>query len=200
MQEIEFLYDFVSNNSYLVHRVLPDLARRHGARIRYRPIFLGGLFKATGNQPPFIAFRDVPAKLAHHNREIERFVARHAIPYHMSPYFPLNTLPVLRGAIAAQGKPWETTYIDAFFNAMWVHGQQIDRPEVIEDILTEAGLPKAEILAAMADPQIKAALTAGTDQAVSRGVFGAPTLFVGDEMFFGKDSLPDLEYTLNGQA
>lgn len=200
MQEIEVLYDFVSNNSYLVHQVLPGIAERHGAQLRYVPIFLGGVFKATGNTPPFVTYRDVPAKLAYQAKEIERFVARHGITYHMNPYFPLNTLPVLRGAVFAQGKDWEKAYLDAVFNAMWVHGQQIDRPEVIEDILTEAGLPKGAILAAMADPDIKAQLVAQTDAAVNRGVFGAPAMFVGDQMFFGKDSLPDLEYALTGKA
>ncbi|MDK3018265.1 2-hydroxychromene-2-carboxylate isomerase [Pseudodonghicola flavimaris] len=200
MQEIEFLYDFVSNNSYLVHQVLPGIAAQHGVKLRYTPVFLGAVFKATGNAPPFVTFRDVPAKLAYQTKEIERFIARHDIRYHMSPHFPLNTLPVLRGAIYARGQPWEADYIDAIFNAMWIHGQQIDRPEVIEDILTEAGLPKARILAAMEDPEIKAKLTETTDQAVARGVFGAPSMLLGEELFFGKDSLPDLVYALTGQA
>ena len=200
MQEIEFLYDFASPNTYLVHRVLPALAERAGARLRYSPILLGGVFQATGNQAPVLSYRNVRGKLAYQAREIDRFVTRHGLKYHMNPYFPFNTLPLMRGAVFAQGQPWEINYIDAIFNATWIHGQKMDDPEVIEDVLTEAGLPKGAILAAMADPAIKAALIESTDRAVERGVFGAPTMFVGPEMFFGKDSLPDLEYELTGQA
>lgn len=196
MREIEFLYDFGSPNAYLVHRMLPDLAARAGAVVRHVPVLLGGIFKATGNQPPMVTYRDVRGKLAYQTREIERFVARHGLKYHMNPHFPMMTLPLMRGATHARGKAWEDRYIDAVFNAMWVHGQKMDDAEVIGGVLSEAGLPAREIMAATADPQVKSALAAQTEAAVERGVFGAPTMFAGGEMFFGKDSLPDLEYVL----
>jgi len=196
MQEIEFLYDFGSPNAYLVHKVLPDLAARAGARVRYVPVLLGGIFKATGNQPPIVTYRDVRGKLAYQARGIERFVARHGLKYHMNPHFPVKTLLLMRGALHASGKDWEATFLDAVFNAMWVHGQKMDDQEVIGDVLAEAGLPAQEILAAAADPEVKSALTAQTEAAVARGVFGAPTMFARGEMFFGKDSLPELAYEL----
>lgn len=200
MQDIEFLYDFGSPNAYLVHKVLPDLARRTGAALTYTPILLGGVFKATGNRSPMISFQDVKGKLTYQTREIERFVARHGIKYHMNPHFPLNTIAIMRGAVHARGKPWESKYIDAIFDAIWVHGQEMDDADVIADVLTEAGLPTAGIMGATQDPQIKQGLIENTETAVSRGVFGSPTMFAGDEMFFGKDSLPDLEYELTRAA
>jgi len=200
MQDIEFMYDFGSPNAYLAHRVLPALAERHDARLRYVPVLLGGIFKATGNQSPMVSYRDIRGKLAYQAREMERFIARHGIRYHANPYFPINTLKLMRGAVFAQGKPWEGDYIEAIFNAMWLHGQQMGDAEVFRDVLIEAGLPVAEILAGLDDPEVKAALIANTETAVARGVFGSPTMFVDQEMFFGKDSLPDLEYLLTGQA
>lgn len=196
MQEIEFLYDFASPNAYLVHKVLPELAQRCGARLRYVPVLLGGVFKATGNQSPMLTYREVKGKLAYQARQIERFVARHGLKYHMNPHFPMNTLTTMRGAVQAQGKPWEGDYIDAIFNAIWVHGQKLDDVDVIADVLTEAGLPRTEILEAIQTPAIKQQLIDRTEAAVARGVFGSPSMFVGEEMFFGKDSLPDLEYEL----
>lgn len=200
MQRIEFMYDFGSPNAYLVHKVLPGLAAKNGATVTYVPILLGGVFKATDNQSPIQTYSRVKGKLAYQAREIERFIARHGIKYHMNPHFPVNTIGIMRGAVHAQGKPWETDYINAIYNAMWVHGQQMDDPGVIADVLTEAGLPQAEIMAATQDPEIKQGLIDSTSAAVARGVFGSPTLFLGDEMFFGKDSLPELEYHLKGAA
>lgn len=198
--KIEFLYDFGSPNAYLVHKVLPDLARRTGAELVYCPILLGGVFKATNNQSPIQAFAGVQGKLDYQRREIARFVARHGIDFAMNPHFPIMTIGVMRGAIRAQGKPWEKTYIDMVFDAFWVQGEKMDDPEVIGRVLSSAGLPAAEIIAATQTPDVKQALITATEHAVSRGVFGAPTMFAGDEMFFGKDALPDLEYHLTGGA
>lgn len=200
MQEIEFLYDFGSPNAYLVHKTLPALAARHGAAIRPCPILLGGVFKATGNQSPMTAYAGVKGKLAHQAREIERFITRHGIKYHMNPYFPINTLLLMRAAIYAQGKAWENRYMDAVFDAIWVHGQDLGDLQVLAQVLDEAGLPRAEILEATRDDKVKQALIAATTAAVARGVYGAPTLFLAGEMFFGKDSLPELEYYLSTPA
>ncbi|SDC07704.1 2-hydroxychromene-2-carboxylate isomerase [Ruegeria marina] len=196
MKEIEFVYDFGSPNAYLVHRVLPDLAARHGAAVRPSPVLLGGIFKATNNQSPMEAFSRVRHKLTYQARELQRFVRRHGLVFHMNPHFPVNTLLPMRGAVFARGKEWENSYIDAIFNAMWVHGQNPSERHVFEEVLREAGLPVRRMLEAVDMPETKQALVDATAVAVERGVFGAPSMLLGDELFFGKDSLPDLEYEL----
>lgn len=197
MTEIEFLYDFGSPNAYLVHKVLPALAKRTQSKVSYVPILLGGVFKATNNQSPIYAFAGVKNKLQYQYKEIERFVAHHEIAYNMNPHFPVMTIGVMRGAVYAQDKPWYHAYLDTVFDAMWVEGQKMDDPDVIARVLSAADLPANQIMAATQTPQIKQALIASTETAVNRGVFGAPTMFVGDEMFFGKDSLGDLEREIN---
>lgn len=196
---IDFYYDFGSPNAYLVHKVLPALASGAGTGVSYHPILLGGVFKATGNQSPFQAFAGVTGKIDYLRQEIARFIERHALPFAMNPHFPVNTLMLMRGAVFAEGKGWERLYIDTVFNAMWVGGEKMDDPETILRVLGEAGLPAQEIAAATQDPAIKQALIDQTQAAVDRGVFGAPTIFVGDEMFFGKDALVDLEWRLSSQ-
>lgn len=192
-QVIDFYFDFGSPNAYLVHKVLPDLARAKNAMVRYHPILLGGVFKATNNQSPMTAFADVKHKLAYQEYEMKRFVSRHHLTFHMNPYFPIMTLGIMRGAIYAQGKSWEATYRDTVFDAMWVHGQKMDDPATIQDVLNDADLPTQDILEATQDPAIKDALVNATTTAVERGVFGAPFMFVGDEPFFGKNTLQDIE-------
>lgn len=193
---IDFLYDFGSPNAYLVHKVLPDLAARCGATVTWTPILLGGVFKATNNQSPMQAFSGVAGKLAYQQVEIARFIERHDLPFQFNPHFPVMTIGVMRGAAYAQGKDWESHYINAVFDALWVQGAKMDDPDVIAQVLTDAGLPTADIMAATQTPEVKQALIDTTSAAVDRSVFGAPTMFVGDEMFFGKDSLPDLEWRL----
>ena len=197
MKTVDFMYDFGSPNAYLVHRVLPGIVHRAGAGLHYVPILLGGVFKATNNQSPMAAFAEVKHKLAYQMRESQRFIDRHGLQFRMNPNFPVNTLGVMRGAVYAQGKPWENKYIDAVFDAMWVKGEKMDDPQVIGRVLQDAGLPADEIIAATQSPEVKAALINGTEAAVNRGVFGAPTMFVKDEMFFGKDSLDDLDFELS---
>lgn len=197
MQVIEFYYDFGSPNAYLVHQVLPEIAKQSGAALIYRPMLLGGVFKATNNQSPVQAFADVKHKLAYQRLEIARFTARHGITFAFNPHFPVNTIAMMRGAVFAQGKPWEQDYTAAMFTAMWRDGQKMDDPETISAELTAAGLPSGEILVAVQSPAVKTDLIEATAAAVERGVFGAPTMFVGTEMFFGKDALPDLQYQLS---
>lgn len=198
MQTIEFMYDFGSPNAYLVHKVLPAIAERCGAKLTYVPILLGGVFKATNNQSPMQAFGDVKNKLAYQRIESQRFINRHNIPFKMNPGFPIMTLGLMRGAVFARGKPWESKYIDAVFDAMWVNEKRMDDPDVIVDVLTQAGLEAQTIMQATQSPSVKGRLVSETSEAVERGTFGSPTLFVGDHMFFGKDSLVDLEHTLTG--
>ena len=199
MRRIEFIYDFASPNAYLVHRALPGIAERHKACVVWSPVLLGGVFKATGNRPPIESWSAVQGKLAYIHVEFERFVKRHGIPFVMNPDFPVNTLTVMRGAVFAQGQTWEHTYIDTVFDSMWVRGQNMAEPDTIHRELSEAGLPAGQILEATQNPDIKQELIKATGQAVDRGVFGSPTMFVSDEMFFGKDSLSDLEVVLANQ-
>lgn len=193
---IEFLYDFGSPNAYLMHKTLPDLAARYDATVSYQPILLGGVFKATNNQSPMQAFGGVQGKLQYQMRETQRFIKRHDLTFHMNPHFPVMTIGVMRGAVFSQGKEWGNKYISAVFEAMWVHGQKMDDPAVIGDVLTENGLPTSEIMQATQDQSVKQGLIDATSAAVARGVFGSPTMFVGDEMFFGKETLPEIEEAL----
>lgn len=194
---IDFYYDFGSPNAYLVHKVLPDIAARHGAELAYRPVLLGGVFKATNNQSPITAFAGVKGKNAYQALELKRFVERHGLAYRMNPHFPVNTLMMMRGAIFAEGQPWETTYREAMFDAMWRDGEKMDDPATLMRVLAAAGLPADEIAAGVQQDIVKQGLIAATEAAVARGVFGAPTMFLGDEMFFGKDALGDLDWRLS---
>ncbi|MGD1883022.1 MAG: 2-hydroxychromene-2-carboxylate isomerase [Paracoccaceae bacterium] len=196
MQEIEFLYDFSSPNAYFVHKVLPKIAARHGAKVIWRPVLLGGIFKATNNQPPMMAFSNVTGKVDYMRLEIKRFLERYEMPFRMNPHFPVNSLALMRGAVFAREKPWESRYIDACFDAMWIAGEKMDDPDVIMRILAAADLPADVIMTATQTPDIKGQLAELTDAAVKSGAFGSPTMFVAGEMFFGKDALDDLNWRL----
>jgi 2-hydroxychromene-2-carboxylate isomerase len=154
------------------------------------------VFKATNNQSPMQAFSGVTGKLDYQRREMARFVARHGIEFAMNPHFPVMTIGVMRGAIYATGKPWEMAYVNAVFDAIWRDGEKMDDPDTIARVLDAATLPAQEIMQATQEAGIKAGLIEATAAAVARGVFGAPTQFVDDEMFFGKDSLGDLDWYL----
>lgn len=195
-QNVEFVYDFCSPNAYLAHKVLPDLAARHGAKIRFVPVLLSTVFKATNNQSPFQAFSENRKKSAYLTHDLHRFARRRGLNFHMSPYFPLNTKFAMRGAVAAMGKSWEDRYVDAVFDAIWVHGQKIDDLNVLTDIIQERDLPVRKIREAITGDLAKQTLKDQTKSAVRRGVFGVPSLFVGSEMFFGKNSLANVELEL----
>lgn len=194
LQRIEFHYDFGSPNAYLSHRVLPQIAKRTGATIDYVPILLGGVFKATNNRSPMEQFAEVKNKPEYQRRETERFIAKHALhAFSRNPYFPVNTITMMRGAVYARGKSWESRYIESMFCAMWERGLNMAEAEQFAAVLQEAGLPASEIVAAVAEPAVKSALVASTAESVERGNFGSPSFFVGDELFFGKDKLGDFE-------
>lgn len=191
---IDFIFDFGSPNAYLSWKVLPGIAQRTGARINLTPCLLGGIFKATNNRSPMEAFGEVKGKLAYERLETQRFVARHGLTaFRWNPHFPVNTLTIMRGLIAARRAGVEKAYVAAVAAAMWEAGEKMDDPDVVVRVLTAAGLDGAALLAATADPVVKAELVANTEAAVARGVFGIPTFFVGDEMFFGKDRLGQVE-------
>ncbi len=189
----EFLFDFGSPNAFLAHRVIPEIERRTGAKFDYMPVLLGGIFKATGNKSPMEAFGHIPAKMAYEQRETQRFIRRHAITdFTFNPFFPVNTLNLMRMAVAAQAEGILPRYMDAVFHHMWIEPKKMDDPEIVKAALTESGLDPALLERAQA-PDVKAGLIANTEAAVKRGVFGIPTFFVGDEIFFGKDRLRDVE-------
>ena len=201
MSEVIFYFDFGSPNAYLAHKVIPEIERRTGATFVYLPALLGGIFKATGNRSPAEAFAGIPAKLAYEGKETQRFVRRHGITdFSRNPHFPVNTLLIMRGAIAAEKLGLFAAYVDAVYRAMWVDGRKMDDPEVVKSALAAAGLPAERLLALTQDPDVKAKLIENTEAAVAHGVFGSPSFRVGDELFFGKDRLRDVEEEIAAQA
>jgi 2-hydroxychromene-2-carboxylate isomerase len=191
---IDFIFDFGSPNAYLAWKVLPEIAHRTGATVNLVPCLLGGIFKATNNRSPMQAFGEVKGKLAYEALETRRFVAKHGIAgFRQNPHFPVNTLLIMRGLVAARRQGVGDRYLETVLSAMWEQGEKMDDPEVVARVLAAAGLPAQALLEATQDPQVKAELAANTEAAVARGVFGIPTFFVGDEMFFGKDRLGQVE-------
>jgi 2-hydroxychromene-2-carboxylate isomerase len=198
MAKAEFLFDFGSPNAFLSHRVIPDIEKRTGAKFAYIPVLLGGIFKATGNKSPVEAFGHIKNKLAYEGLETQRFVAKHGITeYRMNPFFPVNTLNLMRMAVAAQDEGILPAYMDAVFHHMWVEPKKMDDPEVIRAGLAQSGLDPALLERGQA-PEVKAKLIANTEDAVARGAFGIPTFFVDDQIYFGKDRLRDVEEVLRG--
>jgi 2-hydroxychromene-2-carboxylate isomerase len=191
---VEFLFDFGSPNAYLAHRVIPSIEARTGAKFDYIPVLLGGVFKATGNRSPVEAFAGIPAKLAYEGKERDRFVARHGLSrFRGNPHFPVNTLGIMRGAVAAQSEGVFEPYVETVYVAMWEDGRKMDDPAVIAETLAAAGLPAQRLMALTQDQAVKDRLVANTQRAVERGVFGSPSFFVGGELYFGKDRLADVE-------
>ncbi len=197
--QVEFHFDFGSPNAYLAHRVIPAIEARTGAHFRYVPVLLGGVFKATGNRSPAEAFAGIRNKPEYERLETERFLRRHRIEgYVRNPFFPVNTLQMMRGAAAAEIDGGLDRYVNAMFHHMWEAPKKMDEADVLRDALTASGFDAAAVLARMQDPAVKTRLIANTEMSVSRGAFGSPTFFVGDAMFFGKDRLRDVEEAVIG--
>ena len=198
---VQFLFDFGSPNAYLAHRVIPAIEARTGARFEYVPILLGGLFKQSNNRSPAEAFADIPNKRAYDGLELRRFVEKHRLDrFRANPHFPVNTLKIMRGAVAAQALDCFAAYVDAMFVAMWEQGLDMDQPDEIDRVLRAAMLDAAALTGKSADPEIKARLQDNTQRAYERGAFGSPTFFVGDAMYFGKDRLRDVEEEIDRVA
>lgn len=193
---VEFLFDFGGPNSYLAHKVLPDLCARTGAEAVYTPILLGGLFKLTNNQAPLIRYAETPAKRNYEMLEFDRFVKAHNIPFRMNPHFPINSLHLMRGAVAAQHLGCFMPYVEAIMAAMWEKEINVGDPDAVRSVLDDADLNSAALLAKADDPDVKAELVANTDKAAERGAFGVPTFFVGTEMFWGKERMGQVEDAL----
>ncbi|MGB0701485.1 MAG: 2-hydroxychromene-2-carboxylate isomerase [Pseudohongiellaceae bacterium] len=198
--DIEFHYDFGSPNTYFCHRLIPGIEERTGAKITYCPVLLGGIFKATNNRSPMEQFAEVKNKKEYQALEMKRFIARHQFSdYRFNPHFPVNTIHLMRGAVFASHQDYYKHYIEAMYQGMWEQGKNMADPEVIAEALREHGLPADDIVAAVQDPEIKQELMDSTSRSVERGAFGSPTFFVGDEMFFGKDRLLELEAEIVSQ-
>ena len=191
-KSVEFYFDFGSPNAYLAYTRLPGLAKRTGAEIVYRPMLLGGVFKAVDNTSPALH----PLKGPYLMIDLARCAKRYGVPYAFNPHFPVNTLAIMRGAVATLADGGFQPYADAMYRAMWVEGREMDDPAVIAEVLTGIGLDPEAFAARIAETAIKQGLIAATEEAVSRGIFGAPTMFVGDEMFFGQDRLDYVEAAL----
>ena len=192
MTRIEFHYDFGSPNAYLVHKAIPSITDKTGIEFEYLPVLLGGVFKATNNVSPIVSLQGIKNKPQYQNIETRRFCATHGIsPQVPNPHFPVNTLKIMRGAVFARDQDYYLDYIDALYGGMWEQALKLGDDDVIRATLSAAGLPIEEIMTGMVDPTVKQRLIENTENSVGRGTFGSPTLFVGDEIFFGKDKLRD---------
>jgi len=190
---LEFYFDVGSPTAYLAHRRLGQLSARYGLEVIYRPMLLGGVFKATSNASPVA----IPAK-GHYMmvHDLPRFARRYAVELNFNPHFPINTLHLMRMAVAAERLGCAAAYIDAVFAAIWIHGRDMGDTGVVTAELADRGLDAQALLALSQEPDVKSALIAATDAAVQRGVFGAPTMFMDGQMYFGQDRLDFVEEAL----
>jgi 2-hydroxychromene-2-carboxylate isomerase len=197
MKNVEFIFDFASPNAYLALKVLRDIVARTGASLTITPCLLGGIFKATGNQAPMIAFAPVKGKMDYEMLETRRFIAKHGFTkFSMNPNFPINSIHAIRGLIAAQNAGVAEAYVDAVLSGFWEQGAMMGDMTVIAGVLDAAGLDGTALMEATAGAGVKATLIANTESAVARGAFGVPTFFVGSDMFFGKERLGQVEEAL----
>src|SRR5881394_1840254 len=188
------MFDVGSPNAFLSHEAIPAIEKRTGVKFEYVPILLGGIFKATNNRSPAETLAGIKNKREFHALETERFLKRFAVkPYVWNPFFPVNTLNLMRAAVAAQLEGVFEKYVEAAFHHMWVEPKKMDDPEVATKALTASGLDAGKLFARAQEPGVKAKLIENTEMAVARGAFGSPTFFVGNEMFFGKEQLREVE-------
>jgi len=196
----QFMFDFGSPNAYLSHEAIPAIEKRAHVKFEYVPILLGGIFKSTNNKSPAETLAGVKNKREFHQIETERFLKRFKVePYVWNPFFPVNTLNLMRAAVAAQLEGVFEKYVEAAFHHMWREPKKMDDPEVAARALSASGLDGAKLLARAQEPEVKAKLLGNTQSAVERGAFGSPTFFVGKEMFFGKEQLREVEEMASGR-
>jgi len=194
MAKVEFHFDFGSPNAYLSHLVIPEIEKRTGVRFEYIPILLGGVFKLTNNRSPAETLRGIKNKPEYERLETQRFIRRHGITrYKPNPFFPVNTLVLMRGAIAARKLGVFERYVDEMYRHMWAEPKKMDDPAVMRAAFEESGFDIAKFLKLIESPEVKNELLENTNRSVERGTFGAPTFFVGNEIYFGKDRLRDVE-------
>jgi 2-hydroxychromene-2-carboxylate isomerase len=186
-KQVEFYFDVGSPAAYLAWKQLPKIAADTGAQVVYRPFLLGGVFQATGNKSPM----EVPAKGHYMLQDLQRYARRYGVDFAHNPHFPINTLMLMRGAVGMQMRfPIRMpVYVDAVFQAIWVEGRNMNDPATVAMVIKEAGFERTQFQDLASDPVVKEQLKANSTQAVGRGVFGAPTFFVGDQMYWGQDRL-----------
>ena len=198
-KRLEFLFDFASPNAYFAYRALPPILERTGAELVITPCLLGGLLRATGNQPPLVAFAGIKGKIEYEMLEIKRFIAKHRLTkYRMNLHFPVNTLMLMRGLVAARLRGDEAAYLEMGLQGLWEEGLKLDDRDVLARRIVEAGLDAERLLEDAELPEVKQSLSEATAAAVARGAFGIPTFFVGKEMFFGKEQLREVEELMSG--
>jgi len=187
MKSVDFYFDFGSPAAYLAWTQLPQICAQAGATLNYRPVLLGGIFQATGNRAPI----SVPLKGSYLFEDLGRYARRYGVPLVHNPHFPVNTITLMRIASGLQmhGDPRFDGYVKAMFEAMWVHAHNLGDATVLAEVLAAAGIAAADLVALAADPVVKDRLRADTEAAVARGIFGAPTMFVGTTMYWGQDRL-----------
>ena len=199
--KVEFLFDFGSPNAYLAEVAIPGIEQRTGAKFEYVPILLDGIYKATGNMSPFDSLRGIKNKPEYQALETQRFIRRHGVTkFRLNPFFPVNTLMLMRCAVAAQSEGVFEPYFRAAYHHMWEEPKKMDDPEVFRSAFASSGIDIDRIAKRAQDDDVKKRLIDLTNDAVSRGAFGSPTFFVGKEMFFGKDQLRDVEESIVEQA
>ena len=197
MKKIDFYFDFASPNAYFGFNVLKKFPEKYDCEINYIPVLLGGIFKSTNNKPPMEQFFGVLNKNEYQSLEIERFVNRHGLTkFKMNPHFPVISLQIVRGAIAAEMDGYLEDYIEKVLIHMWEEPKKMDDLEVIKAAFEESGFDSEKLLVQMQDPDVKAKLISNTEDAVKRGLFGIPTFFIDDEMYFGKDTIWMIEEIL----
>ncbi len=195
--KVEFLFDFGSPNAYLAERVIPDIEKRTSVKFDYVPVLLGGIFKATNNMSPFESLRGIKNKPEYQALETQRFIRRHNITnFRQNPHFPVNTLMLMRGAVAAQLEGMFEPYFRAAYHHMWEEPKKMDDAEVFRSAFISSGIDIDRLIARAQQDDVKKRLIDLTTDAVNRGAFGSPTFFVGKEMFFGKDQLRDVEESI----
>jgi 2-hydroxychromene-2-carboxylate isomerase len=198
--KVEFHFDFGSPNAYLAELVLPEIEQRSGVKFEYVPVLLGGLYKATGNMSPFDSLRGIKNKPEYNALETQRFLRRHNITkFKLNPFFPVNTLTLMRSAIAAQFEGMFESYFRAAYHHMWIEPKKMDDPQIFREAFISSGVEIDRLIARAQQDDVKKKLIENTSDAVARGSFGSPTFFVGKEIFFGKDSLRDVEEEIVAQ-
>jgi 2-hydroxychromene-2-carboxylate isomerase len=201
MSTVEFHFDFGSPNAYMAHLVIPEIEQRTRTKFEYVPVLLGGVFKLTNNRSPAESLVGIKNKPDYERLETERFIKRHGIArYRRNPFFPVNTLTLMRGALAAGKLGVFERYVDEIYRHMWAEPKKMDDPEVLRAALVESGFAVGPLLALAQSDEVKDELRTNTERSVARGTFGSPTFFVGDEIFFGKDRLRDVEEAILAQS
>ena len=191
---VDFIFDFASPNAYLCHKAIIQLEKKHGIKFNYIPCLLGGLMKRSNNQPPMIAFGEIPNKMKYEfDTAFNRFMREYQIEhFKMNEHFPVNTISLIRGAIVAQKNNFFDEYVEIVLSGMWENSLKLDTAESLHQLLSEHDCHADLVIGEIAKDETKAELIANTNNAVEKGAFGIPTFFIGDEMFFGKESLREI--------